>query len=59
MARLVLGLLTASQTALAGFVTFDSGQVRPLALAPDATRLFAVDTPDNRLEVLTDRKSVV
>ena len=28
-----------------------AGQVRPLALSPDGTRLFAVNTPDNRLEV--------
>src|SRR5262249_34042386 len=28
-----------------------SGQVRPLALTPDGTRLLAVNTPDNRLEV--------
>jgi YVTN family beta-propeller protein len=33
------------------FVTFESGQVRPLALSPDGTRLFAVNTPDNRLEI--------
>ena len=37
----------------ASFVTFETGQVRPLAMSPDGTRLFAVDTPDNRLEVLT------
>src|SRR5262245_977985 len=33
------------------FVTFESGQVRPLALSPDRTRLFAVNTPDDRLEI--------
>jgi YVTN family beta-propeller protein len=33
------------------FVTFESGQVRPLALSPDGSQLFAVNTPDNRLEV--------
>jgi DNA-binding beta-propeller fold protein YncE len=33
------------------FVAFESGPVRPLALSPDGTRLFAVNTPDNRLEV--------
>lgn len=31
------------------FTLFESGQVRPLA--PDAPWLFAVNTPDNRLEV--------
>jgi DNA-binding beta-propeller fold protein YncE len=33
------------------FTLFESGQVRPLALAPDGQHLFAVNTPDNRLEV--------
>src|SRR5262249_5710630 len=33
------------------FVTFESGQVRPLALSPSGTKLFAVNTPDNRLEI--------
>jgi len=35
----------------AAFVTFESGQVRPLALTPDAHTLLALDTPDARLEV--------
>jgi YVTN family beta-propeller protein len=35
----------------APFVTFESGQVRPLALAPDGSRLYAVNTPDDRLEI--------
>ncbi len=30
---------------------FESGQVRPLALSPDGKHLFAVNTPDNRLEI--------
>ncbi|WP_255215664.1 beta-propeller fold lactonase family protein [Pseudenhygromyxa sp. WMMC2535] len=33
------------------FTAFESGQVRPLALSPDGERLFAVNTPDNRLEI--------
>src|SRR6185436_17059286 len=33
------------------FTLFESGQVRPLALSPDKQHLFAVNTPDNRLEV--------
>src|SRR5215471_6438858 len=33
------------------FTLFESGQVRPLALAPDGQWLFAVNTPDNRLDV--------
>lgn len=33
------------------FTAFESGQVRPLALSPDGTTLFALNTPDNRLEI--------
>src|SRR5262245_50473413 len=46
----LLALVTIS-TARASFVEFESGQVRPLAMSPDGTRLFAVNTPDNRLEI--------
>lgn len=35
------------------FMAFESGPVRPLALSPDGTRLFAVNTPDARLEIFT------
>jgi sugar lactone lactonase YvrE len=35
------------------FVNFESGHVRPLALSPDGSRLFAVNTPDNRLAIYT------
>ena len=44
-------LLALPGAARASFTLFESGQVRPLALSPDGTRLFAVDTPDDRLEV--------
>src|SRR5436309_1933887 len=33
------------------FVPFESGQVRPLALSPDDLHLYAVNTPDDRLEI--------
>jgi DNA-binding beta-propeller fold protein YncE len=33
------------------FTAFDAGHVRPLALSPCGDRLFAVNTPDSRLEV--------
>ena len=46
-----LAILAAPGVAPASFVTFESGQVRPLALSPDGSRLFAVNTPDGRLEV--------
>jgi DNA-binding beta-propeller fold protein YncE len=44
-------VLASAGSAAASFVTFESGQVRPLALAPDGSRLFAVNTPDGRLEI--------
>jgi YVTN family beta-propeller protein len=44
-------VLALAAPARANFVTFESGQVRPLALAPDGSKLFAVNTPDDRLEI--------
>ncbi|VAW50851.1 FIG00841528: hypothetical protein [hydrothermal vent metagenome] len=38
-------------TDASGFVTFESGQVRPLAQSSDGKHLYAVNTPDNILEV--------
>ena len=49
----VLLLLAGSWAGAASFVAFESGQVRPLAMSPDGNRLFAVNTPDNRLEIFT------
>jgi DNA-binding beta-propeller fold protein YncE len=37
------------------FTLFESGPVRPLAISPDGNYLYAVNTPDNRLEVLRIR----
>jgi DNA-binding beta-propeller fold protein YncE len=34
-----------------GVGVFESGQVRPLALSPDKSTLYAVNTPDDRLEI--------
>jgi YVTN family beta-propeller protein len=49
-ASLVLvGLVPAH--AQTSFVTFESGQVRPLALSPDGKMLVAANTPDGQLEV--------
>jgi YVTN family beta-propeller protein len=47
----VLCTAIGSHSAHAAFTTFESGQVRPLALSPDGTRLFAVNTPDDYLEI--------
>ena len=33
------------------FVEFESGPVRPLAMSPDGQHLYAVNIPDNRLEI--------
>jgi DNA-binding beta-propeller fold protein YncE len=33
------------------FIEFESGQVRPVALSPNGSRLFAVNTPNNTLEI--------
>lgn len=46
-----LALLATSAAAAPSFITFETGLVRPLALSPDGTRLFAVNAPDDRLEV--------
>lgn len=51
VAAAVLALAAALAQPAASFVTFESGQVRPLALSPDGTRLFALNTPDQRLEI--------
>ncbi|HJQ83194.1 MAG TPA: hypothetical protein VKA21_03900 [Candidatus Binatia bacterium] len=48
---LLLVCLIAGPVLAGSFVTFESGQVRPLALSPDGNRLFAVNTPDGRLEI--------
>jgi len=45
--------LQSSFAVAASFVAFESGQVRPLAMSPDGNTLFAVNTPDNRLEIFT------
>jgi hypothetical protein len=48
---LVSLLLVPPGVAGASFVTFESGQVRPLAMSPNGSWLFAVNTPDDRLEI--------
>jgi len=35
------------------FDNFESGHVRPLALSPDASQLYAVNTPDDRLAIFS------
>jgi DNA-binding beta-propeller fold protein YncE len=42
-----------SPASTSSFTLFESGQVRPLAMSPDGRHLFAVNTPDNRLEIFS------
>lgn len=49
--------LGANARAAPSFTLFESGQVRPLGLSPDGKLLFAVNTPDNRLEVFRVKSS--
>jgi len=51
LSALLLLLLPQTLSAQPAFVAFESGPVRPLALSPDGDRLFAVNTPDNTLEI--------
>ena len=47
----VLAMLSPALALAASFTAFESGQVRPLAMSPDGSRLFVVNTPDNTLEI--------
>src|SRR5262245_61043913 len=42
---------TSSSSTGPSFTEFESGQARPLAISSDRNKLFAVDTPNNTLEV--------
>ncbi|MGZ8243379.1 YncE family protein [Methylomagnum sp.] len=48
---LLSGFAALPASAATPFIGFESGPVRPLALSPDGSRLFAANTPDNRLEI--------
>lgn len=41
----------AAHAASPNFIAFESGHVRPIAPSPDGTRLFAVNTPNNTLDI--------
>jgi YVTN family beta-propeller protein len=51
LACLPLALSEPARAAAPAFVTFESGPVRPLALSPDGSLLFACNIPDARLEI--------
>jgi YVTN family beta-propeller protein len=56
---ILLALISASRTTAPvaasstgpSFVEFESGPVRPIAMSPDGTMLFAVNTPNGTLEI--------
>ncbi len=51
---LVASLLLPTVTfAAPEFLAFESGPVRPMALSPDGSELYVVNTPDGQLEVYT------
>lgn len=50
-AGLAMWTLWPGSVAAGSFTTFETGHVRPLAFSADGTRLYAVNTPDNRLEI--------
>ena len=49
----LVALLAAPLAAQPEFLAFESGPVRPLAISLDGTELYAVNTPDNSLEIFT------
>lgn len=51
-AGMLLGAVYAAPSlANESYTLFESGQVRPLALSPDGKHLYALNTPDSRLEI--------
>jgi DNA-binding beta-propeller fold protein YncE len=52
-AFLASAIMTGPAVAASDFTTFETGQVRPLALSPDGSTLYACNTPDNRLEIFS------
>ncbi len=51
LAALLLAAVAQPRPAFAAFAAYESGHVRALALSADRTRLYALNTPDNRLEI--------
>jgi DNA-binding beta-propeller fold protein YncE len=45
--------LVQAQVPLSAFVNFEGAQTRPITLSRDRTRLYALNTPDNRLSVFS------
>jgi len=57
LAALIVALasqaLVQAQVPLSAFVNFEGAQTRPITLSRDRTRLYALNTPDNRLSVFS------
>ena len=53
VAILAMAFASPVGAAAPSFLTFESGPVRPLAISPNGQLLFAVNTPNNRLEIFT------
>ena len=48
---------TVNAVAAENYTLFESGQVRPMAMSADGKMLYAVNTPDNRLEIYDIKKN--
>src|SRR5258707_6181894 len=44
-------LAGSARAAPPNFIEFESGHVRPIAMSPSGTQLFAVNTPNDTLEI--------
>ena len=54
---LLLALPVVSANASDSYTLFESGQVRPLTMSADGSRVYAANTPDNRVEVFRTTRS--
>src|SRR4051812_23004566 len=52
-------LLSATTASEETFAAFESGQVRPLAISADGNYVYALNTPDNRLEIYRAQAGVL
>jgi MYXO-CTERM domain-containing protein len=51
LSAVLLGPAREAQAELPDYTLFESGQVRPMAVSPDGSRLFACNTPNATLEI--------
>ncbi len=55
LAFVTLNFFVESSSAQISYMHFESGHVRPLAMSPDESRLIAVNTSDNHIEIFALR----